>query len=213
MKQILQNPYNFIHQKFTKSFKWTLSGSIVYESFKVLHCFLLLKALPANVYGAMGSLFSLIYLVTYIADLGATNSLPPFLPHIAKSRSRMKQFMLTYSLMPHLPISILCALGATYFAHANLQLKPFIIIIPLIIVLETIRSFLRMFLHTIFYAKHAVIAELIIFFTYTAVIWLPHLVLNQPITLNSIFIPHLLDSVITVVLFLGFAHRYYQTLH
>ena len=99
-----------------------------------------------------------------------------------------------------------------YTHVSNLQLKPFIIIIPLIIVLETIRSFLRMFLHTIFYAKHAVIAELIIFFTYTAVIWLPHLVLNQPITLNSIFIPHLLDSVITVVLFLGFAYRYYQTL-
>lgn len=203
---------HLIQQQFTRSFRWTLAGSITYEVLKTAHCFFLLQLLPPAIYGAMGSLFSLIYLVTYIADMGATNSLPPFINLATQSKQTFKRFLFSFSLFPHLPIIIACATIATYFAAIKLNFLPFLFIIPLIIILETIRSFLRLLLHTIFQAKRIVLAELAIFIAYATAIWIPYLFSGIKPTLNQIFIIHLCDSAIIVTVFATLTHKYYTKL-
>ncbi len=201
-----------VHTKFQRSFAWTLAGSLVYESIKASHCLALLACMPRELYGAMGSTFALVYLMTYVADLGATNSLPPFISMINKSRHNWATFILKYTLLPHLPILLACAAGATYFAAQKLSFLPALIIIPSLIILETMRSFMRMLLHATFLSKYVVIIELTILGAYLAAIWLPFLLLGWPISLNSIFIPHLLDSLICVSAFITLVTLYAKKL-
>lgn len=212
MKILAQNIHPDLQKKFQRGFRWTLAGSIIYETLKSSHCLLLTRFLVTEDYGAMGSLFSLIYLVTYIADLGATNSIPPFLNVFTQSRATFKSFILKYSLLPHTPLLAVCAIGATIFATSKLTYLPYVIIIPALIILETIRSFLRVLLHTTFQAKRAVVVELTILILYLISIWGPFLLTGHPITLNHIFIPHLIDSIITVICFSFLIAKFYQTL-
>ncbi len=203
---------NSIAKQFNKSFKWTLSGSILYESCKAAHCVLLLRCMPTALYGAMGSVFSLIYLVTYIADLGATNSLPPFLHLLNKSRSNFATFIFKYSALPHLPIVLVSAGLATYFMTAKFSVLPWLWLIPGIIILETVRSFLRMLLHSTFLSKRVVVAELSIFALYLIITWSGILLSSGPITLTHIFLPHFIDSILCVMLFVFLAAKYWLSL-
>lgn len=212
MKNVFTNINPDIQKKFQREFRWTLVGSIIYETLKITHCLLLMKLLSNTDYGSMGSLFSLIYLVTYIADLGATNSIPPFLHLFVQCRSTFKSFLIRYSLIPHIPLLLLCATGGTLFAMSKLPNLPYLIIIPSLIILETIRSFLRVLLHTTFQAKRAVVVELAIFIPYLISIWAPYLIFKSPITLNHIFTPHLIDSIITVGCFSFLVAKFYKTL-
>lgn len=211
MNKLYLPPLLNIHRSFQSSFKWTLAGSVLYESLKVFHCYLLMVFLSSENYGAMGSIFSFIYLMTYVADLGATNSLPAYIQIITKSRQRLSAFLIRYSLLPHLPIALGCASIATYFALTRFPLRPTLLIIPAIIIFEAVRTFLRMLLHTLFKSRHAVIIELIIFFAYIAATWIPTIIYKIPLTLNYIFSLHLIDSVISVTLFVFLILRQYTT--
>jgi hypothetical protein len=203
---------NGIAQQFNKSFKWTLSGSILYEACKATHCLLLLKCMPTALYGAMGSVFSLIYLVTYIADLGATNSLPPFLHILNKSKANFATFITRYSMTPHLPILFISAGFATFFMTTKFTTLPWLWLIPSLIILEMIRTFLRMLLHSTFLSKRVVIIELSIFALYLAITWAGILYSTGPVTLNHIFIPHFIDSALCVILFVILVVQYQKTL-
>jgi len=202
-----------LYRQFNKNARWTLCGSICYESLKVIHCFLLLHLLPPTLYGLMGGLFSFIYLTTYIADLGLTNSIPPFLHIFAQSRAAFKRFLIRYSLLPHLPFIIVCACVASVIVWFRYPSAPHGIIVVSLIILETIRSFLRVLLHTTFHARRIVVTELSLFLGfYLLGIWLPYLIFRYPLTLYHLFIPHLIDSALCVGLFVWFSIRYYKTL-
>ncbi len=190
-----------VNKQYATSFRWTLSGSFVYEACKVSHCILLMQCMPTALYGTMGSIFSIIYLVTYIADLGATNSLPPFIHVMNKSQSNFKTFLIKYSLLPHAPLIIGCAGIATYIAATKFTDLPFLWLIPSIICLETVRTFLRMLLHTTFLTKYVVSIEIAILFAYLIMTWVPVVVFGCPVTLNTVFIPHLIDSMLCVAAF------------
>ncbi len=201
-----------IHRRFSKNFRWTLFGSIAYETIKAVHCFFLLQMLPPHLYGSMGSLFSIIYLATYIADLGATNSIPPFLHIFIRNKTTFKRFLLFYSFLPSLPFIVMCAFGTAIYAHNNFSYLPFLIIIIMLVILETIRSFFRLLLYTTFHAKRVVITEVVLFSIYTANVWVPYLIFHHPITLNHIFIPHLIDSLLAVCIFILLIKSFYKTL-
>lgn len=199
-----------IHSKFKVGLRWAFFGGLIYESCKIIHCLLLLKVLEPQTYGIMGSLFAIIYLTTYIADIGATNSITPFFQTASQSRQVLKRFLINYTLIPHLTIAIACSVGAALFISNKFITTPksLLFIAPLLIIFETIRSFLRVFLHTTFQAKNTVTVEIIIFFLYIASIWTPYLILKSTITLNHIFIPHLIDSMLSVLCFIFLINSY-----
>jgi hypothetical protein len=201
-----------IQKRFSKNFRWTLAGSITYEVLKAVHCFFLLQMLPPHLYGSMGSLFSIIYLATYIADLGATNSIPPFLHIFIRNKVTFKRFLLFYSFLPSLPFIVFCAIGTTVYVYSNFSYLPYLIIIVSLVILETIRSFFRLLLYTTFHAKRVVITEVVLFIIYIANVWVPYLLFHHPITLNHIFIPHLIDSILAVSIFLILIKSFYKTL-
>ncbi len=203
-----------IHKKFLGSFWWNLGGSLSYEILKTVHCFLLLRFLDGYVYGFIGSLFSVVYLATRIADFGATNSIPTFHNLFTKNKQNFRHFLIRFSLIPHLPLIIIGSFFVLSLAikKYNFVSPPlYLFVLPTIVVLETVRSFFRQFLHTIFKSKVIVISELSIFIIYILAIWIPFL-FGAPLSLNLIFIPHLADSLIALIIFTFMVRKFYHDL-
>lgn len=203
-----------IKTKFLHGFKWNLLGSVSYEILKTTHCFLLMHFLDTQLYGFVGSLFSVVYLATRIADFGATNSITTYHNLFIRSRLNFKYFLIRYSLIPHVPLIILGAitvLSLTISKSTMISPPLYLFVLPSIVVLETIRSFFRQLLHTLFKSKTIVLAELFIFILYLLVIWIPF-IYGAPLTLNLIFIPHLADSLLALLIFFIMTARFYRSL-
>jgi hypothetical protein len=202
-----------LNKQFKKSFRWTLTGSIIYEIAKVAHIFALLKLVPGTTYGAIGSIFSLIYLTCYIADFGAYSSLPPFVNMTIQNKQSFRRFIFHYTILPHFPLIISCAFIATYLTACKLTLTTaMLIIIPSAIILETLRCFLRLLMHTTFHSRRTVLIDLTAFVLFLTSTWIPYLVFNRPITLTTVFLPHLIDSIFAVTVFIICIVHFYRKL-
>jgi len=193
-----------LEKKFHKGFRWNLVGSIIYEILKTLHYFLLLRFLQTPVYGLIGSMFSIIYFTTKLADVGTTYSLPPFFHLFFKSKNNFKRLFFKYFLLPQAPIILLSSFIATFFYYQKFlttQTPPYLFILPTLIILETLRSFLRYFLHFAFQSKTIIFIELTSFIGYLASIWVLFFGGAFSLSLNLIFLPHIIDSTIVVTIF------------
>ncbi len=200
-----------IEKSFHRGVKWNIAGSIIYEIFKTGHCLFLWKLIDPIMYGKVGSLFSIMYLAIRLADFGLTYSLPPFVKSFTKSKKSFVNFFIYHSFLPHTIPVIIVAVAVTYWYEAHFN-PPYTYLLPLLIIIETARSFLRMFLHTVFKSKITVIIELIVFFSYISYIWGAHLVIGMPLTINLVFIPHLVDSIVSLICFFIIIKKYYKKL-
>lgn len=210
-----ENIHPTVSHKFHIGVRWNLVGSIIYELAKAIHNFFLFTIISRSAYGLLGSTFSIIYFASKLADLGAATSLPPFFHFFMKDKRTFRHIMVKHYLVPHLPILFGVAGLTTYLYAGQFQMAGrscAVYLIPIIISLETMRYFLRLFLHAAFKSKHVVITEVALFFIYLSIIWTPHLVGNTPITLPHILIAHVVDSLTCVAIFSGMLVKYYQTL-
>jgi hypothetical protein len=204
-----------IKKKFHQGFIWNLWGSITYESAKTLHNILLISFLPVQAYGLIGSMFAVMYLTTKIADFGMSHSIPPFFNLMTSSKQQFKKIFISWFMLPQIPFIIACACAAVYFYHNRFSTAGsglYSFVIPSIIFLETLRGFLRYFLHMAFKSKVIVACEVASYIVYLLLIWLPYAVLGWPLTLNSIFIPHIIDSAAITVLFFILLYNIYKEL-
>lgn len=199
-----------ILKKFNTSFKWNISGSALFEALKLAHNALLLSLLAPELYGAMGSIFAVIYFSSRLIESGAAYTVPPFFTTIISSKQAFKRYFLGYFLLSILPIGIIISSISCWFYTSKFSHNIALIILPTLMILEAIRSTLRQFLHTAFNNRQAIFSELILFVSYLGVIWGGHFLLNVEITLNFLFIPYLLDSVIALAIFLFWSHRIYR---
>ncbi|KKQ32479.1 MAG: hypothetical protein US49_C0007G0021 [candidate division TM6 bacterium GW2011_GWF2_37_49] len=193
---------NKSNQKFNQNFRWTLTGSLFYEIFKSLHNFLLLNILQSALYGMLGGFISSIFMIVRITDIGLTNSIAPFIKEATDSRQAFKDIILKYYLLLHIPVQIiaLCCLPmfTSKFLHINLSLNLFILV-SLIIITETLRSFARLVLHTTFKSRITVAIELTSFTIYLLGIWVPIIIFHSKPTITSLLLPLLADSLFSLI--------------
>lgn len=204
-----------IEKKFHRGFRWNFFGSIIYEAAKIIHHFFLLKFVNVADYGLIGSMFAVIYMTTKIADFGMSHALAPFFCDITKNKKSFKKILFFYYLGPQLPIIMAAGMIAMFFFQKQFlagQPTPSLFIIPTIVFLETIRSFLRYLLHMTFQSKKVVLFELATFLCYLSSIWIAILHFHFPLSLNVIFVPHIVDSAFVTTIFIIMMRRYYKKL-
>lgn len=209
-----ESHFHALKTKFSTGFRWSLSGSIIFEVSHILHNALLLTFLGTTFYGLFGSLFSITYLVINIVDLGFESSFAPFIQTISKNKKIFKKIFVLY-LFPQIILLTLGSLVAlafytSLFAH-DAQKLPSIFFITLI-TLEGLRIFFRRFLHNIFFNKATVLVEQILAIAYYAAIWIPFAIFSQPLSIQLIFIPYLLNSLLAIITFTILTIKYYRTL-
>jgi hypothetical protein len=206
--------FDTLSNKFHAGVRWNFVGSIIYESVKAVHNFFLFGIMDSAVYGLLGSTFSIMYFASKIADLGATSSLPPFFHYITRNKQSFRRIMGKHYALPHLPLVVVVALAALILYARQFVITPgrAVLLIPIIIGLEVVRYFLRLFLHAAFKSKAVVVIEVTSFINFIALIWIPHLALGHPLTITNILIPHAIDSCLCVGVFLYLLAKFYQTL-
>jgi hypothetical protein len=187
---------------------------MVYEGIKVIHNILLMRYLVPSEYGFVGSILSFIYLVTKFSDFGASTSILPFFHLFMRSGSNFKYLLIRFYIIPHVPILVVSTVIFSIFLFYNFSDLGFgiVMVIGMLIFLECIRSFLRLFLYTSFTCKRTVFIDVMSFIFYVLLVWVPYFLFGVPLTLASILIPHAIDSIVATVLFIFLMFKFYALL-
>ncbi|KKP24730.1 MAG: hypothetical protein SZ59_C0001G0048 [candidate division TM6 bacterium GW2011_GWF2_28_16] len=212
----MQYPEKFnLKQKFKSSFKWNIAGGLFYEASKITNQILLIKIMTTQDYGLMASIFAIIYLAIYLTEFGSSQTIPVFLNIFTKNQSSFKNIFLKFYILPQILFFIIAAVITFFWYKNSLFLSsnsPYIFLIPGIIIFEGLRIFLRRFLHNIFISKSTIIIESILMALFLSAIWIPYFIFNKQITLNLIFIPFFINSVLAIIFFIYLLKKYYANL-
>ncbi|MFH0898080.1 MAG: hypothetical protein V1855_00705 [bacterium] len=202
-------------KQFDHSFAWALWGSIVFEMLKIGQNIALLHLSVPPLYGLIGSVFAIIYLAVRIADFGATNTLAPYFHTLMASKAQCKKILLYGFLGPALFMVAITIGGALWFCSYRIALHNTLIlfiVIPLVILFETLRLFFRQLLHMTFQSRQVIITELALFLFYLTLVWTPIIMLGVKPSLNLIFIPYLVDSTLAIGIFYLLFIKFYRKL-
>ncbi len=215
--------FDVLSEKFHTGVRWNIAGSIIYEAIKTAHNFFLFGLMNHTAYGFLGSALSIIYFSSKIADFGATPSLPPFFHYLMRNKQTFRGTLVNHYLIPHLPLIIIVAVTATaiyskkfstllMIEEPNIPWFVITLLIALIIGFESIRYFLRLFLHTALKNRIVVATEVVLFINFIALIWIPHLFFNQPLSIIGVLFAHVIDSCLCVAIFIYILTKFYQNL-
>lgn len=201
---------------FRKMVYWNFGGSVVYEIIKTLHNFFIIRFLSIEEYGLIGSVLSIIYLSVKMADIGTTHALPPFFSLLRKDKNLFSTIFLRFFIIPLVPAMAITAgivSWICYYKFLPSAAVSYLWIIPLLVFLETLRSFFRYFLHFSFQSHYVVSFEVASFFSYIAAIWIQFLWFRTIVApLHMILLAHLVDSLFIVSFFIIMIIKYYRAL-
>lgn len=206
----MNNP-NTTHRKFLINFHWALAGSITYELLKTAHNLMLLNILDKSTYGKFGSITAIIFMLYRFTEFGLTTTLAPFFSNFLESKQNFKNLLFKYYLLPHLPLQIIVILLLPMFCSRFLSCNPslkVLMVIGILILLETVRSFFRILLHISFHSKEAMMAELSGMLIYLGGIWGPIILFKYRPTLINLFIPFAIDSIFSLSLLIWLTKKY-----
>lgn len=209
---------NTTHQKevldFNAKARWNLFGSAIYEGLRIAHNTILAILFTPQVFGLVGSLFASTFLVVRLSDAGATNTLLPFFGYLERSQQTFKSFFVRRLLLPVFITAPIGAGLASIFLHTtdHKMLASCAVILPLLIFSETIRSFLRQFLHLAGQSKQTVLTDHITFCAYVLVCWPTLFFIPSMRTPFFIFALFLIDSLVGLASFLILTRRFASTL-
>jgi hypothetical protein len=202
----------FFEKLFLKDFKINLYGSIIFESMKLIHECALFYFLPLSLYGLQGFLFSMIYLTVYFTDLGFVSGLAPFVKDAISSKKNCRQFLLTNITYQFFFLFITGIFALHFTINKFPILTPSILIYLLILIFsETVRIFLRTFLHITFTTKPTVLIELSITTSYIIIFWSLYFY-NQHGSLEIIFLPYTITSLLATGSLSYLVSRLYKNL-
>jgi len=204
-----------LEKKFHSIFKWNTIGSIFFEAMHIGYQFLLLKILGYSVYGLMGSVFSILYLTIYLSDLGLMTSLPTFANVFTQSKSNFKKYFRQY-VTPNIFFLIIGIFISLFFYgsffSANKSLLPPLYLVISLLIFESVRMFLRFFLHTQFKNKAVIVLELSLMVLYVTSVLLPYYISGVPITITKVIGLYLVNSIVSVACFIFITIRLYKKL-
>ena len=205
-----------IREKLSYSLKWISLESFIYHFVFMVHQFLLLEICGYKKYGAIGVIFSMIYLIVTITNLGLESSLSPFFKEISQAKKQFALFFLK-QLAPTIILSVLTFplflilqnIGKNFFCQT--LNSSFMFIISCIILSESIKKTLRAILYLTFNAKINMYTETISILSYIITIWIIYAYTNV-ISIYTIFIPMLIMSIISSLVLFSYVYRFYKSI-
>jgi len=208
---------NLIYEKLRFSLKWLTLESLGYQAILLAHQLALFRASGFQLYGAIGAIFSVIYLAVTIASFGLESSLSPFFAEIRKNKNRFKSFFI-HQIALSIGIVILIffffliikIMGSNNTFIASFS-YPFVFLTAILILCESIKKTLRGIMYLAFKNKANTYVEMFYILSYVITVWIIYLATNA-ITINAIFIPMLASSAISGAILLFFVYTFYQSL-
>ena len=200
------------------SLRWNAIESIIYYSIFVAHQFLLRSTMDSLSYGAISSLFAMLYLTIIIVNFGFDFSIAPFFNVFKKNQNNFKQFLVK-QLLVQLFIYATTGLLAFFVLYKGLipiKKMPVLawqlsLIISLLILTEALKKSFRIIMQLAFSSHITATIELFYIVSYVTIVWSSFL-LTGTMSFYTVFIPMLVLSTSSMCM-LGWAvYRYYKTL-
>ena len=194
----------FLKESFRKASNTVMLGSIIFELSLILHNYFLMRYIvDKKVFGTIGTIFAIVYSVVRIIDLGATNAIPPYFTRVLKSRWHFKKIFLFYLLLPSFIFSVFIIPISLYFFYSKIfSVNVSIWIVIFSMISESLRSFLRLFLHVARRTYQIIYSELLSFLLFLILIWGPILFFQYQISIKYIFVSFFIYSFVTVLYFI-----------
>ena len=206
-----------LYRQFSRSIAWNALESISYQLLLLCHQIALFKMSSSATYGLIGSLFSLTSLIVTITNFGLDITLSPFYKLLTQSKQKFRtiliqQLLLEYALLGVLIISGLIAKSLLPQSWGIHQLTiNMILLLILLICFEGAKKTLRMLLQLGFLNHTTAIVEIITIISYISLVWLGYFI-GFPITLELVFIPMLLVSIVSTLILSLYVYSYYKSL-
>lgn len=207
---------NKLKKNLAYSLRWLSIESIIYHAIFLIHQTFLFKFAGAYNYGIIGSIFSIVYFATTIVTFGLESSLSPFFGQIMACKANFKKFF-AVQILPTFFLSTLTIpaliLLKTYQNFVFLQNISYLFIstIFILILSESIKKVLRGLLYLNFNNKFNMALEIGSLLIYVATIWGIFIVTGK-ITVNLIFVPMAITSVLSSIILLFFTSIIYSKL-
>lgn len=209
---------NNTYSNFKSGLQWNTLEGIWYQVALTIHNIFLFKVIGQEHYGLVGTLFSSLYFLISITNLGLDSSLGPFFTIFSKSKQHFK-YLLLPQLIPEIILFSICAFLVCFTTPHLLNSFPafknvdYVILscLGLLLVLEGVKKTLRTLLQLAFWNRVTTVIEITSVTSYITAVWVLY-ILKVKLSLYSLFIPMLCMSTVSTALLGWYIHAWYLTL-
>lgn len=170
-----------LSQKFIKSIQWNAIEAIPYQIILSLHNAALFKVLGPTVYGLIGTLFSAVFFLVGITNLGFDAALPTFFLDAQENKSSFRKIIGAHVLPTWISWCLAIPL-LFYILQLEIMTPLLLFLIALLIFVEGLKKIIRALLHGAFYNKQTAIIELFQIVMYVIYIWASYALCLKPDT-------------------------------
>jgi hypothetical protein len=210
-----------IYKKFNQALRWNTLEVAIYQVALYIHNIAIAKVLNIKFFGAIGTVFSLIFLSIPILGFGFDKALIANFKGITANKESFKKFFLGQLFLQliffglALPLFIIFEnpLDIVFCKPQDCILiqKQIWAIVGLSVLSEGIRRSLKLLIQLTFKSKYTSIIETALLAAYIATVWSAYFMFGT-LTLNLIFIPFLILSMLSLVIYAFICTRLYNSI-
>lgn len=209
-----------MYNKFISAITWNSINVILYKTILLLHQIILFYFIPKELYGISGTLFAALYLLIGCTNFGFEYSLFTFFAHYTQSKHSFKKllYQCCFKVLSTVATAALLTNLLYSFAHNQiaflfhydipLNLIPYLIII---FIAESIRKYTETIAQLAFLNKQITIIQISMITCYVMLVWSSYFTYGA-ITLNALFIPMMIVSIIETIWIFWNLYSFYETL-
>ncbi|MDR3645926.1 MAG: hypothetical protein P4L22_00110 [Candidatus Babeliales bacterium] len=210
-----------IYKLFNRSIKWNTIEAVVYQAVLTAHHIFLFSAVDKLNYALIGTVFSLLYLTIVFLNLGLDKSLATFFVDYTKTKANFKKYFLSQLFLQVILLVFVGLIGVMFkdsisclfssnFKCPTLESSIWIII-ALLLLSESLKKTFRTFAQLAFLNKQTTSIEICAIILYFATVWGYYLI-TAKISLLTILVPFVLESLISNIFLLIITYNYYKTI-
>ncbi len=194
----------------SRSIYWNSFESISFQLVLCIHQATLFYTLPAEQYGIVGVLFSGIYAIGTISNVGFDTALGSWWSTALASKKGLL-YLIILQLIPQVLIAITLASGvAIFYPFSNNVEKYLLIVCGILTLLESIKKSLKVCMYLAF-ANHIVApTEVVLVLLYTSTVWSLYIMYGA-LDLVTIFAPMVLTTALSILVYIYHLAGLYRT--
>lgn len=215
-KEISLFSFKKLSETFLWSLKWNGFESLIYHSIFIAHTWYMYKVCDKTLYGLMGTLFALAYLMVTCLMMGLDNALTPWIVAFTQNKISYRKLIQKY-LLPQCMIFCTAPLilhglwYIPYVANTYADLRIYATLLGIFISVEGIKKLLRHVLQLCFMNKLTAFLEIGGIALFSGMVWIMWLS-GIPFSMNTIIIPFIISSSIIIAYSIKSLYTIYQKL-
>jgi|SRR5579872_613095 len=195
----------------SRSIYWNSFESISYQLILCLHQAAIFYILSSQEYGMVGVLFSTVYAIGSMANLGLDTALGSWWAVALKGKKSFCTLVIS-QLIPQIIVAVILAITIVYFYPVDSRIEySLLFFLGALAVQESIKKSLKICMYLLF-ANHIVApTEVLLITIYTAIVWLLYYWYGT-LSLHTIFIPMIVTTTMSILVYAYHLHSIYKDL-